>query len=65
MIYSYMPAKECAQQIEFGERWFNSEERNLLFRNQYGEIFMLIPRNVFLIIPVIVFIAGIIIGRII
>lgn len=65
MIYSYMPAKECEQQIEFGEHWFLSEERNLLFRNQYGEIFMLIHRNVFLIVSVIVFIAGIFIGRII
>lgn len=69
MRYSYMPTRESrgkstALSVDT-TYWIDSEERALYFRNQYGELFLMLSRGTIRWMCLISLVIGITIGRII
>jgi len=62
MKYSYMPDKRFRNKIEFGCGWFDSDDRSMSFRNQYGEYFMFTPMAAVTLAFTVMFAFGTIVG---
>ena len=69
-MYSYTPTRKyidemVSQTNVYATFYFESNKRIIGFRNQYGETFIFAPAKAILVVWVVIFIMGLIIGRLI